>query len=91
VGVRDLDLGSYSAAAIVADGSVRTWALLASDRVKQVEGISGATQISCGQSHCCARVTGEDLRCWGRNGQGQLGDVGAGTGGDRDRAGPVRW
>lgn len=33
----------------------------------------GATQVALGQQHGCARLTDGTLRCWGSNGNGQLG------------------
>jgi hypothetical protein len=39
-----------------------------------VAGIQGATQISAGWRHACARLTTGALRCWGQNASGQLGD-----------------
>src|SRR6185503_12507444 len=39
-----------------------------------VSGISGASAIATGAYHTCALLANGTLRCWGRNGQGQLGD-----------------
>ena len=39
-----------------------------------VSGITGATAIATGAYHTCALMGNGTLRCWGRNGQGQLGD-----------------
>lgn len=33
-----------------------------------------ATQVAAGTSHACARLSGGTVRCWGLNGNGQLGD-----------------
>ena len=39
-----------------------------------VSGISNATRISVGQSHTCAVLSDNTIKCWGSNGYGQLGD-----------------
>ena len=39
-----------------------------------VSGITGATAITTGAYHTCAVLGNGTLRCWGRNGQGQLGN-----------------
>lgn len=40
----------------------------------QANGLSGVTQLSLGDRHACALVTGGKVRCWGDDTQGQLGD-----------------
>ncbi len=35
---------------------------------------SGVASISTGDGHACARTTGGAMKCWGRNGSGQVGD-----------------
>ena len=37
-------------------------------------GLTGATQIDAGDNHTCSRLTSGQLRCWGLNSDGQLGD-----------------
>ena len=44
-----------------------------------VSGLSGAIEADAGESHVCARVGDGQLRCWGRNSDGQLGDGTTGT------------
>ncbi len=39
-----------------------------------VPGITGATAIAAGWSHSCAIVAGGEVRCWGSNAIGQLGN-----------------
>lgn len=45
---------------------------------------SGVLDVSAGDDHACALRTDGSVRCWGRNGQGQLGD-----GSSTDRFPPV--
>jgi hypothetical protein len=37
--------------------------------------IDNIKQVSTGSYHTCAVITTGDLKCWGRNDQGQLGDA----------------
>ncbi|MGE3413609.1 MAG: RCC1 domain-containing protein [Dehalococcoidia bacterium] len=39
-----------------------------------VIGVSGAHKVATGANHSCALVGGGQIRCWGRGGEGQLGD-----------------
>jgi alpha-tubulin suppressor-like RCC1 family protein len=39
-----------------------------------VSGAGAASMITAGFAHNCVLVSGGDVRCWGRNGSGQLGD-----------------
>ena len=43
-----------------------------------------AKSIDCGGSHCCAVSTGNDSKCWGWNGYGQLGQGDTNNRGDGD-------
>jgi alpha-tubulin suppressor-like RCC1 family protein len=36
--------------------------------------LGGVTQVAAGSAHTCARVAGGQVRCWGGNGAGQIGD-----------------
>ena len=40
----------------------------------QVVGLAGADAVTAGGSHACARLTSGELRCWGGNSRGQLGN-----------------
>ena len=48
-----------------------------------VIGVAGATQLALGYYHSCALVAGGNVKCWGYNGIGAVGD---GTNVDRDTA-----
>jgi alpha-tubulin suppressor-like RCC1 family protein len=51
-----------------------------------VAGLGGvALQLAAGRSHTCALLAHGTVRCWGRGGEGQLGEGGEGV----ERAGPV--
>jgi alpha-tubulin suppressor-like RCC1 family protein len=67
----------------IGDGTTRT-----RDRPTPVAGLgsgSGATEIAAGYQYTCARLEGDDIRCWGKNQNGQLGD-----GTSKTRHEPVR-
>ncbi|MFN7003898.1 MAG: RCC1 domain-containing protein [Roseinatronobacter sp.] len=38
--------------------------------------LANVTSLALGSRHSCALRTGGDIRCWGRNDRGQLGDGG---------------
>jgi alpha-tubulin suppressor-like RCC1 family protein len=57
------------------------------DRAKKaapVKGLAGAVQVSVGVDHACALLEDNSVKCWGKNGRGQLGD-----GSIDDRSEPV--
>jgi alpha-tubulin suppressor-like RCC1 family protein len=49
--------------------------------------LTGAADLETGLSHACVRLTNEEVRCWGDNSGGQLGD---GTNSTRSRPAPVK-
>ncbi|HMQ26295.1 MAG TPA: hypothetical protein PKA98_09940, partial [Acidimicrobiales bacterium] len=66
------------------DGTTTTRSLPVS--VLDVDGegpLTGVAQLSVGQTHACARLVNGEVRCWGANERGQLGD---GTTTTRSRA-----
>ena len=82
-----LAAGYGHACALLADATMRCWggngegelgngttATPGTPQPVAVSGISGATAIATGAYHTCAVLGNGTLRCWGRNGQGQLGD-----------------
>jgi len=54
-----------------------------------VDGITDATRVSVGFDLACAQLTGGQVRCWGRNTSGGLGDPAQPTGNDAYSATPV--
>jgi alpha-tubulin suppressor-like RCC1 family protein len=94
-GVTQVAAGGNSACAILTSGAVRCWGgnaygqlgngtTTSSKYPVKVAGIDGvaarATSISVGNGFACARITNGNVRCWGRNDYGQLGN---GAGGNR--------
>ncbi len=82
--------GMYHTCAVTAAGAAYCWGMgswsqlgdgTATDRLvpTQVLGLtSGVTAIASGNYHSCARTSGGDVKCWGNNGRGEVGD-GAGA------------
>ena len=78
--------GGGHSCAVTADGALKCWGnnesgqlgdATTSDRASPtaVSGLaSGVRAVSAGLSHTCALATNGGVKCWGRNGQGQLGD-----------------
>jgi len=78
--------GAYHYCALVDDATVRCWGQNGFGQLGDgsttnrsasvaVTGLTGAVQGAGGMSnHACAVIPGGELRCWGLNNQGQLGD-----------------
>ena len=87
-GVVQVAAGAGHSCAVVTGGTVRCWGDNSSGQIgngssgevdvttpTQVSGISsGATQVATGRSHSCAIVASGQVRCWGANTSGQLGN-----------------
>jgi alpha-tubulin suppressor-like RCC1 family protein len=97
----ELAAGFQHTCARAIDGTVWCWgdnvrgqlgvplSTFGSSRPLQVAGVEGATELSGGDLHTCARVAGDAVLCWGADNRGQLGDGSAG--GDSAMAQPVVW
>ena len=79
--------GYVQSCALLGDGTIRCWggnregtlgdgttADPGTARPVVVAGITSATAIAAGAHHTCALLSDGTVKCWGRNGQGQLGD-----------------
>jgi alpha-tubulin suppressor-like RCC1 family protein len=89
-GVAALTAGNHHTCALTAAGSAKCWGLADDGQVGDgtngdadghrltpvdVVGLtSGVAAIAAGYDHACAITTGGDVKCWGYNPTGQLGD-----------------
>jgi len=85
-GVTAIATGSGHTCALTTAGGVKCWGWngygqlgdgSSTDRSTPVDvsGLaSGVTAIAAGQTHTCALTPAGGIKCWGRNGNGQLGD-----------------
>ena len=84
-----ISVGTMFSCAILTDGTVKCWGLNdygqlgigngpgASHFPVSVSGITSANpavSVSAGANHTCAILSDGTVKCWGRNGNGQLGD-----------------
>jgi alpha-tubulin suppressor-like RCC1 family protein len=85
-GVAEVSAGEWHACALTTAGGVHCWGNNDfgqlgdgsdddSDTPVDVDGLdSGVAEVSAGRLHTCALTTEGDIRCWGSNADGQLGD-----------------
>jgi len=85
-GVKSVAISSFSTCALLENGSVRCWGQndfgqigdgTTTDRTvpTQVTGLtSGVKFIGKGPSHACALLSTNQVSCWGRNQDGEIGD-----------------
>lgn len=84
--VIDVATGRDFSCVILNDGTLRCWGTNSVGQLGngqtgaggptpvQVQGISDAIQVECGQRHCCTLQQSSEVRCWGANSDGQLGN-----------------
>ena len=73
-GAREIAVGPDKLTVLLGDGSVVQKSLRDDSPARRVEGVPPAVQVSAGYRHACALLPNHDVRCWGRNGMGELGD-----------------
>ena len=81
-----ISAGSNHTCVVLEDRTIQCWGLNTFGQLGEgttndlsapsttVSGISTAAQVSAKQTHTCAVLADETVRCWGRNDNGQLGD-----------------
>ncbi len=87
-GIKQIAVGDAHACALLSDGTVQCWGSHGNGQLGdgtaasttgrpfpvKVGGISTAIGITAGRTHSCAVLADGSARCWGNNGNGQLGD-----------------
>jgi alpha-tubulin suppressor-like RCC1 family protein len=87
-GSLDVAAGGGHTCAVLPGGTVRCWGYDSVGQVGDgdaglpdvvltpvtVDGLSGAIAVTAGDRHSCALVVGGSVRCWGYDGDGQIGD-----------------
>jgi alpha-tubulin suppressor-like RCC1 family protein/putative cell wall-binding protein len=89
-GITHISAGGRHTCAVLADSTARCWGLNVNGRLGDGTNtpssvpvtvttsagttLSGVTHISAGNSHTCAVLADSTARCWGSNGNGELGD-----------------
>ena len=84
--VEQIALGEAHMCARLSDGTVSCWGANYAGQTgtdtsgadvatpTPVPGVTGAIEIVAGPQHTCAISVGGEMKCWGRNDEGQLGD-----------------
>ena len=86
-GVSEVTAGSDFTCARLSDGTAKCWGIASYGRLGNdndttnqltpvsVSGLTGASQISAKNMSTCAVISGNAVKCWGRNDKGQLGST----------------
>ncbi len=85
-GVKAIDAGDHYTCALTVTGGIKCWGInrygqfgngttTGSSTPVDVSGLSsGVLSIAAGEDHVCAVLNTGNVKCWGRNGAGQLGN-----------------
>lgn len=86
-GAIQVGAGGYHSCALTGSGGVECWGSNGDGRIGDgssvaarptpvtVKGLSsGVVEVAAGEAHTCARTDGGQVKCWGYNGNGELGD-----------------
>jgi pimeloyl-ACP methyl ester carboxylesterase len=86
-GVVSIGLGKYHSCAVISDGTAKCWGRNTNGQIGNgdttnqtspaaVSGLTNATVAGRGASaeHSCVRTSNKNVKCWGKNQKGQLGD-----------------
>ncbi|MCP4504151.1 MAG: hypothetical protein GY822_29860 [Deltaproteobacteria bacterium] len=68
--IEALSLGKTESCALLVNGHVQCWGLLASN----ITSLENVVQLTSGTRHHCALLEDQSVRGWGQNDYGQLGD-----------------
>lgn len=82
----DVAVGGSHSCAILSDGSAKCWGyngygqlgdnstISRNQAIAGVSGLTGIMSLALGENHSCAQLGSGDVKCWGYNDKGQVGD-----------------